>query len=100
MQKIKTIFSSVNVDAEFVFNTHAKTDNKKQVLYLTEFDRLLDQIIPRIDSREKELLKSHFDVGKKGSVRKYDFMQIVNSDFEQRQTFTLSIEDVIKPLAT
>ena len=45
-------------------------------------------------------MRNHFDRGNKGCVTKVDFLHIINSDFIEQKTFSLSIEDVIKPLAS
>ena len=43
---------------------------------------------------------NHLDRGRKGFVTKNDFLTAIRSEFVQQQTFQISIEDVIKPLAT
>lgn len=45
-------------------------------------------------------MNKHFDRGNKGSVTKNDFLHVISSEFIEQKTFSLSIEDVIKPLAT
>ena len=50
--------------------------------------------------REIYHLVKHFDRGNKGQVTKTDFLHVISSDFVEQKTFNLSIEDVIKPLAT
>ena len=45
-------------------------------------------------------MHKHFDRGNKGNVTKTDFLHVISSDFIEQKTFNLSIEDVIKPLAS
>ena len=45
-------------------------------------------------------MHKHFDRGNKGNVTKTDFLHVISSDFIEQKTFSLSIEDIIKPLVT
>lgn len=45
-------------------------------------------------------MQRHFDRGNKGQVTKMDFLHVLQSEYIEQKVFNLSIEDVIKPLAT
>ena len=57
-------------------------------------------MLPQLINREIFHLCRHFDRGNKGGVTKQDFLHVISSDFIEQKTFNLSIEDVIKPLAS
>lgn len=61
---------------------------------------MLKEVEPELMGREIRHLTRHFDKGNKGSISKTEFLKIIASEAIQRKTFNLSIEDVIKPIAT
>ena len=63
---------------------------------------MLKDLIPQLKPIEVDYVLKHFDKGNTGSVTKKDFIQILSKDahFEERKTHLLTIEDVVKPLAT
>jgi len=65
-----------------------------------EFRSLLLYIQPQLIKREIYHLQKHFDRGNKGSVTKKDFLHVLQSEYIEQKVFNLSIEDVVKPLAT
>lgn len=60
----------------------------------------MKEVLPQLINREIFHLCRHFDRGNKGAVTKQDFLHVISSDFIEQKTFSLSIEDVIKPLAS
>jgi Ca2+-binding EF-hand superfamily protein len=56
----------------------------------------------KVTAAEINYILKHFDQGKKGYVSKSDFMNILSGEIREAATsgFQLSIEDIIKPLAT
>lgn len=56
----------------------------------------------KVTAPELNYILKHFDQGSKGYVSKSDFMSILSGEIRETATsgFQLSIEDIIKPLAT
>ena len=98
--KIKKILVDSKLDPELFFNKHSKLDKYHQKLTIAEFKNLLKEVQPKLINREIFHLVKHFDRGNKGGVTKQDFFQVISSEFIEHKTFNLSIEDVIKPLAS
>ena len=100
IKKIKNILFRGKIDPEYIFNKHCLADRTNQKLQHSEFKNLLKEIEPQLIKREVSHCIKHFDRGNKGQVTKTDFLHVISSDFIEQKTFNLSIEDVIKPLAT
>jgi len=66
-----------------------------------EFRNLIKEMgSTKMVEREHYHLKKHFDRGNKGFISKQDFLNVLASDFVEQKSFNLSIEDIIKPLAS
>ena len=100
LKKMRLKLVHQGLDPEFFFNKHAKNDVKREKLLHSEFESMLREVEPELMPREVHHLTRHFDRGNKGSVSKTDFLKVVSSEAIERKTFNLSIEDVIKPIAT
>lgn len=72
------------------------------IMSTKELKKMLKDLIPQLKPIEVDQILKHFDKGNTGSVTKIDFIEILSKDahFEERKTHLLTIEDVVKPLAT
>ena len=100
IQKMKKILIQGKIDPETYFDKQAESDRTKQKMTHAEFRNLLLYIQPQLIKREIYHLQKHFDRGNKGQVTKMDFLHVLQSEYIEQKVFNLSIEDVIKPLAT
>lgn len=100
IQKMKKILIQGKTDPEAYFDKQAQSDRTKQKMTHAEFRSLLLYIQPQLIKREIYHLQKHFDRGNKGSVTKKDFLHVLQSEYIEQKVFNLSIEDVVKPLAT
>ena len=68
---------------------------------MSDFTRIIKSLYEKITAPEITYIFKHFDKGNKGYVSKNDFLTTFSSEIrEQSSSFQLSIEDIIKPLAT
>lgn len=100
IKNIKTILTRGGIDPDYFFNKHAKMDRSHNKMTTIEFEHLLKEVQPDLIKAEIHHVKKHFDRSNTGQVTKNDFLHVISSEFVEHKTFNLSIEDIVKPLAT
>ena len=98
-RRIERIIKNSKIDPEFYFNKFSADKGQRDQLSKEEFDRLVRSLYEKVTNAEVYLLFKHFDRGLKGFITKQEFVQQISQEVV-KQALQLSIEDVIKPLAT
>lgn len=100
IKNVKKILTDGGIDPDYFFNKYAKNDRTHNKMMVSEFQSLLKEVQPRLIQREIYHVVKHFDRGNTGQITKSDFLHVISSEFVENKTFHLSIEDIVKPLAT
>lgn len=101
IRKMQTVIQGSKVEPEFFFNRHCKSDGTQSRMSQEDFSRMVQSLYEKVTKAEITHVFRHFDKGRKGYITKQDFIAAFNSEVrETYQGFQISIEDIIKPLAT
>ena len=65
-----------------------------------DFERMIKEVNSNVTQLEVAHVFRHFDKSNKGYIRKEEFLAAFDRAVDLKQGFNLSIEDIIKPLAT
>ena len=87
------------IDPEFYFNRYANEDGSSARMSQIEFRRMVKELYSKVTNLELSHVYKHFDRGSKGFISKEDFLTAFTTEVRQK-TFSLGIEDIVKPLAT
>ena len=99
INRISNVLTSSKIQEEFYFDKYAGVDGTRSRMSKQEFSRMIRELYSKVTNLELAHVYKHFDRGNKGYILKEDFLSAFKHPVSQ-QTFALSIEDIVKPLAT
>lgn len=83
---------------DFVFDKYCK-DVARGKMVAADFAAMVKDFVKRISNPEVHHMFKHFDRGNKGFISRNDFVAAFTTEVKE-QSFSIQIEDIIKPLAT
>ena len=99
LNKLKKLFTAGNINPEYHFNKYSAQDGSRTSMSKSEFERMIKEVNNEVTALETTHVFKHFDTAGKGYIRLEEFTKAFDKKVV-KQGFNLSIEDIIKPLAT
>ena len=99
IKKIKDIIVGSKVPPESVFERYCTDKKPPQKMNHADFKKFVKFYHEKAVEHEIDSLFKHFDQSMKGHITKEEFITAFGRDVKE-QIFKISIEDIIKPLAT
>jgi Ca2+-binding EF-hand superfamily protein len=98
LKRISVFIMSGKSNADFIFDKYAK-DSARGRMALADFGLMVKDFVKRITQAEILQMFKHFDRGGKSYVTRQDFTTAFSTEVKDAG-FSITIEDIIKPLAT